>query len=432
MTQLLQFKQCFEELEELIIYRNILQDKLIKKIKKLISQLNNKQKNQAKIKSNYYELCHELIKTAEKDKLQGDLWKNYCLNLIALDENTFSLTSEKLGTALGSSLYQAATHDLQILKKLFNLNLIEIGHILGINQFDFINDFQPSFLNNTHNFKKLKEIFSQITTPKKLTKQLAEYYHTTGAGKMNKYIAFRWKKDKGLIGIENPDPITFNDLAGYESQKEKLIQNTEIFINNKKANNILLFGDSGTGKSSSVKALVNKYAKQGLRLIEITKYQMEHLPKILELLKNRGLYFIIFMDDLSFEDFETEYKYLKAVIEGGVEIKPENVLFYATSNRRNLIKEKWSDRDNETGEIHLSDALQEKSSLVERFGITITYEAPDQEEYLKIVEKLAKQNEIKLPKKKLRKKAKQWAMWHNGRSGRTAQQFINHLAGKLT
>jgi hypothetical protein len=198
-------------------------------------------------------------------------------------------------------------------------------------------------------------------------------------------------------------------------------------IKGKAANNVLLFGDSGTGKSSSVKALMNKYADQKLRLIEITKYQMKYLPKILELLKNRGLYFIIFMDDLSFEDFETEYKYLKAVIEGGVEVKPQNVLFYATSNRRNLIKEKWSDRDEESGEIHLSDALQEKFSLVERFGITITYESPNQEEFLNIVEKLAKKHEINIEITELRKQAKQWTMWQNGRSGRTAQQFINHL-----
>ena len=220
-------------------------------------------------------------------------------------------------------------------------------------------------------------------------------------------------------------------LIGYENQKEKLIKNTEAFLKNKPANNVLLYGDSGTGKSSSIKALLNRYATEGLRLIELAKYQMKELPKILEVLKDRGLYFIIFMDDLSFEDFETDYKYMKAIIEGGVEVKPNNVLFYATSNRRHLIKEKWSDRDQESGEIHLSDAIQEKISLASRFGITISYESPQQKGYLRIVKELAKQNNITLPVEELKERAIQWEMWNNGRSGRTAQQFIDYLLGEL-
>jgi hypothetical protein len=415
------------KLDQLIIYRNILQDKLVKKVKKLLLELNKKQQNSPEVHIKYYEICHELIKVAEEERFQGDIWKNYLLKLIAQDKNTFSLNSEKSVKNLGKSLIQATKHDLKILKKFYNLDLKKIAKTLGIEENNFINDFQPTFPHKSRSIEKLNKTFSQTESIEKLLNKLATYYHENGAGQLNKYIAFHWQDEEGLTGIKNPDPITFNDLVGYESQKEKLIQNTRTLIKGKAANNVLLFGDSGTGKSSSVKALMNKYADQKLRLIEITKYQMKYLPKILELLKNRGLYFIIFMDDLSFEDFETEYKYLKAVIEGGVEVKPQNVLFYATSNRRNLIKEKWSDRDEESGEIHLSDALQEKFSLVERFGITITYESPNQEEFLNIVEKLAKKHEINIEITELRKQAKQWTMWQNGRSGRTAQQFINHL-----
>lgn len=242
------------------------------------------------------------------------------------------------------------------------------------------------------------------------------------------------KKPEGGItfrAINNMDKVALSDLVGYEIQKKKLIDNTEAFVHGRKANNVLLFGDSGTGKSTSIKAIVNQYYDQGLRMIEIYKHQFKDLSNVIAQIKNRNYRFIIYMDDLSFEEFEVEYKFLKAVIEGGVETKPENILIYATSNRRHLIKETWSDRDdvkNENG-MHKSDTMEEKLSLVNRFGVTINYSKPTQKEYFNIVIQLARKEGITLSDEELQKEANKWELSHGGISGRTAQQFVNYLMG---
>ena len=228
--------------------------------------------------------------------------------------------------------------------------------------------------------------------------------------------------------------MTLDDLVGYESQKQKLIENTEAFVHGRQANNVLLFGDAGTGKSTSIKAILNQYYAQGLRMIEVYKHEFQYLSRIISEIKNRNYRFIIFMDDLSFEEFEIEYKYLKAVIEGGLETKPENVLIYATSNRRHLVRETWSDRsDMSQDELHRSDTMQEKLSLAGRFGVSIGFYRPSQKEYFEIVTELAKEYpQISLSQEELLQKANQWELSHGGISGRTARQFIDHLAGVLT
>jgi predicted AAA+ superfamily ATPase len=226
--------------------------------------------------------------------------------------------------------------------------------------------------------------------------------------------------------------VCLDDLIGYEPQKKALTENTEAFVNGKAANNLLLYGDSGTGKSTSIKAIVNQYYDRGLRMIEIYKHQFGALSKLVSEIKNRNYRFIIYMDDLSFEEFEIEYKFLKAVIEGGVETKPDNILIYATSNRRHLIKENWSDRNDmeHSNGMHRSDTMEEKLSLVHRFGVTINYSKPSQKEYFGIVNELAKRNGIEMDEKELNLKANAWELQHGGISGRTAQQFINYLAGQ--
>ncbi|MEN6351222.1 MAG: ATP-binding protein, partial [Syntrophomonas sp.] len=253
--------------------------------------------------------------------------------------------------------------------------------------------------------------------------------HTRGCGIMNRYRAFFW--DKGLKGIENPDPIKLEDLVGYEYQKEILTGNTEAFLRGKKANNILLYGEKGTGKSSSVKALLNKYTGQGLRMIELGKKQLLDFPRVVETVRNRGMYFIIFIDDLSFEDFEVEYKEIKASIDGSLQARPDNVLLYVTSNRRHLIRENWSDRKPSGEEIHISDTFQEKLSFADRFGIMISYQSPNQDEYLQIINELARKNNVTIPPEELKKLAIQWERKYHGRSGRTARQFINHIASSI-
>ena len=247
---------------------------------------------------------------------------------------------------------------------------------------------------------------------------------------LNKAVRFT-SDEKGEINfqpINNMEKVMLEDIVGYEWQKQALVDNTKAFVEGRKANNVLLFGDSGTGKSTSIKAIVNAYYDQGLRMIEIYKHQFQDLSQVMSSIKNRNYKFIIYMDDLSFEEFEIEYKFLKAVMEGGLEIKPANILIYATSNRRHLIKETWKDRNDveHINDIHRSDTMEEKLSLVNRFGVTICYARPNRKEYQNIVSELAKKNGIGMTEEQLFAEANKWEISHGGISGRTAQQFINH------
>ena len=232
-----------------------------------------------------------------------------------------------------------------------------------------------------------------------------------------------------IVPITNIAHVHLDDLIGYEIAKQKLIENTEAFVSGKEANNCLLFGDAGTGKSTSIKAIANQYYDRGLRLIEIYKHQFCDLHDVIAQVKSRNYKFIIYMDDLSFEDFEVEYKYLKAVIEGGLEKKPDNILIYATSNRRHLIRENFSDKEEIREDMHTSDTVQEKLSLYARFGVSIYFGAPDKKEFQEIVKRLAKKHGIEMPEEELLLEANRWELSHGGRSGRTAQQFMNYLLG---
>ena len=224
--------------------------------------------------------------------------------------------------------------------------------------------------------------------------------------------------------------VKLDDLVGYEIAKKKLIENTEAFVQGRKANNCLLFGAAGTGKSSSIKGILNQYYDQGLRIIEVYKHQFQDLNDVIAQIKNRNYKFIIYMDDLSFEEFEIEYKYLKAVIEGGLEKKPDNILIYATSNRRHLIRETFNDKQERDEELHCSDTVQEKLSLVYRFGVTIFFGSPDKKEFQNIVKTLADRYGIEIPEEELYLEANRWELSHGGLSGRTAQQFIDYLLGR--
>jgi hypothetical protein len=231
--------------------------------------------------------------------------------------------------------------------------------------------------------------------------------------------------------INNMDTVMLDDLIGYELQKKQLVDNTLAFVEGRGANNVLLYGDSGTGKSTSIKAIVNEFYGQGLRMIEIYKHQFKDLSQVIAQIKNRNYKFIIYMDDLSFEDFEIEYKFLKAVIEGGVETKPDNILIYATSNRRHLIKETWNDRNDMeiNPEIHHSDTVEEKLSLSSRFGCSICYSKPNKKQFNEIVLGLAHKHQIPMTDEELLAESNKWEIRHGGISGRTAQQFINYCMG---
>ena len=281
---------------------------------------------------------------------------------------------------------------------------------------------------------RLSMKLGQAQSTDEFMEDMVSFYKDFGVGKLGLHKAFRIDEDgQGepvIVPITNIAHVKLDDLVGYEIAKKKLIDNTEAFVCGRKASNCLLFGDAGTGKSSSIKGILNQYYENGLRIIEIYKHQIQYLPKVIAQIKNRNYKFILYMDDLSFEEFEIEYKYLKAVIEGGLEKKPENVLIYATSNRRHLIKESFSDKEGRRDDLHSSDTVQEKLSLVYRFGVTIFFCAPNKKEFQNIVKVLAERHHLTMPEDELLLKANQWELNHGGLTGRTAQQFIDYLLGQ--
>ena len=289
--------------------------------------------------------------------------------------------------------------------------------------------------NVSEKVRDLSEKLESAKDEEEFFDHVTQFYKDYGVGMFGLNKAFRISDNNGKVefqAINNMEKVMLDDLVGYEIQKKKLVDNTEAFVQGRKSNNCLLFGDSGTGKSTSIKAIVNEYYDQGLRMIEIYKHQFKDLSNVIAMIKNRNYKFIIYMDDLSFEEFEIEYKFLKAVIEGGVETKPENILIYATSNRRHLIKETWNDRSDvqvDNG-MHKSDTMEEKLSLVHRFGVTINYSKPTQKEYFDIAIELCRRLGVELSDDEIKAEANKWELSHGGISGRTAQQFANYLAGQ--
>lgn len=282
----------------------------------------------------------------------------------------------------------------------------------------------------------MSRTLAQTENSTEFMEDMVRFYKDFGVGKLGLHKAFRIEHDeKGnvvIAPIKRIAHVALDDLVGYEIPKQKLIENTEAFVRGRKANNCLLFGDAGTGKSSSIKGILNRYYDEGLRIIEVYKHQFKDLNQVISQVKDRNYKFVIYMDDLSFEEFEIEYKYLKAVIEGGLERKPDNILIYATSNRRHLVRERSGDKLelNDEDDLHSSDTVQEKLSLVYRFGVRIYFGAPGRREFQNIVKVLAERNGIKMPEEKLLLEAGQWELSHGGLTGRTAQQFIDHLLGR--
>ena len=405
----------------LILFRDILYDAIIHNALKLINNANNNNEKEEL----YFSLQSALLQKMKNVHFCGSYWQGYLAFKIASSENAFSLGCET--EIEDEDILKIAIKDFEIIKKLYNVDWSVIAESFG--------DADSSvFLSERTSANSIrKKIHDALTGQDNISGMslLKEYYAEKGCGIFERYDAFKWNEDKGLSGIESYDPITFEDLTGYEKQKNQLIENTEFFLKGMKANNILLYGDRGTGKSSSVKALLNKYKNKKLKMIEIKKEQFYCFPDIINSIKKRGYKFVIFIDDLSFEDFETDYKHFKAVIEGGLEVRPQNVVIYATSNRRNIIKETWKDQAEINGDVHISDSIQEKVSLADRFGITITYPAPDKNLFLKIVMDLAHNENLNMDKDALLEEALKWEMRYHGRSGRSARQFIDYMTSKM-
>lgn len=342
-------------------------------------------------------------------------WAAYLDQAVQTDENSFALHCERGEyAALSLRILDAVRQDLRILQ---NLKTWNPRTYLEAEASPWRPE-PPVEAPNRRDESDLQNILDKLVRD----------YREQGTGQFGRDACFTWNHGTlAFQAVAHPDPSTFEQLIGYERQKQLLQQNTLQFLKGLPANNILLYGDRGTGKSTSVKALINRYASQGLRIIEVRKENLEDFPAIINRLKDRGLKFILYVDDLSFESTETQYKHLKALLEGGLETRPANVLIYATSNRRHLLKETFADRESD---VHGNDTIQEQLSLSDRFGITITFTSPNHTEFLEIVRGLAAQRGLPVDEE-LTARALQWERFHNGRSGRTARQFIDHLQGEL-
>ena len=427
--------------QELIVYRDLEGEKLLYDVTWLMKHYDDAYYNQEDLAALLYQCIHGLIDQAGNYGFHGNLWHCYLANLLVNNENSYSCGCEIRGTIEGT-INQAALHDIGIFKEFYDYDFSGMMESLDAHCFSMVLAYdsckQGSKVYNSRICRRICDLavkFTQNHLPEEMKATLTEFYKEYGVGKFGLHKAFRVVRDEQgvhIVPILNIAHVQLEDLVGYELPKKKLTDNTEAFVEGRKANNCLLFGDAGTGKSTSIKAILNEFYDRGLRMIEIYKHQFEDLSSVISKIKNRNYRFIIYMDDLSFEEFEIEYKYLKAVIEGGLETKPDNVLIYATSNRRHLIRETWGDRSDMTqDELHHSDTMQEKLSLVARFGVSINYGAPTQKEYFDIVEHLAAPYEnFGLSKDELRQQANAWEMRNGGLSGRTAQQFITYMVDK--
>lgn len=429
----------YREVAKLIIYGNH-EDTILMKMSDIFKKFDRDEETPDKLISDIYEQIKRILEVATDYGFDKNLWHNYLTFYLITNENPFSLTCEKVGANDGS-VNEFAKNDFKVFMNLFNYDFRPIEAALGINCFSLISDYKAivkkELMYNKNVSEKVQALSLKLETAKdenEFFNYVTDFYKAYGVGMFGLNKAFRViGGDNGVTftPINNMDKVMLDDLIGYETQKKKLVENTEAFVQGRKANNALLFGDSGTGKSTSIKAIVNEYYDQGLRMIEIYKHQFKDLSNVIASIKNRNYKFIIYMDDLSFEEFEIEYKFLKAVIEGGVETKPDNILIYATSNRRHLIKETWNDRNDmeSNNGLHRSDTIEEKLSLVNRFGCQISYSKPSQKEFFDIVIGLARKNNVKMTDEELMAEANKWELSHGGISGRTAQQFINYCLG---
>ncbi|WP_409016597.1 ATP-binding protein [Anaerostipes caccae] len=431
----------YKNVSKLLIYGDMEPDSILMQLSDIFRCMDEESQPKEVLTTRVFRQIKRILQVATDYGFDENLWHNYLTFLLITNENPFSITCEKVGARDGSVNY-FAENDFRAFKELFDYDFSKIEEYLGVDCFSRLSDYKaigkPELMYNKNVSEKVRALsrkLEQTRDEHEFFQVVTDFYKAYGVGMFGLNKAFRIEEKTGgditFRAINNMDKVALSDLVGYEIQKKKLVDNTEAFVHGRKANNVLLFGDSGTGKSTSIKAIVNQYYDQGLRMIEIYKHQFKDLSNVIAQIKNRNYRFIIYMDDLSFEEFEVEYKFLKAVIEGGVETKPENILIYATSNRRHLIKETWSDRDdvkNENG-MHKSDTMEEKLSLVNRFGVTINYSKPTQKEYFNIVIQLARKEGITLSDEELQKEANKWELSHGGISGRTAQQFVNYLMG---
>ena len=417
------------DLRNLVVCRDLLEDPVIQKIIELVEFREKYPSSPAKNRMESFlqsEVAALLIQQAEKLGISGNLLPAYIVHLLAEGGNVAARTIEAVGS-YGKGLLDSLGDDMILL-----LPYLKVKTTVVIGR-------DNPFLNNYHPAKKEQNLFEtnllqrlvEMKTITSAARHLLRHYEKWGSGMMARYTAFRVGAGGTLIGIADFPVFNWDDLLGYEDQKYKLLTNTQNFMEGRPANNVLLTGARGTGKSTGVKALAAMFAADGLRLIQIGRDQLELVAPVLEKLNEiRSKKFILFFDDLSFDEGESGYKYLKSAIDGSVTAQPDNVLIYATSNRRHLLKETWSDRNDALeAEVYRQDSANESISLSDRFGLILHYSTPSQEEYLQIIDHELRKAGVRLSKEELRLEGVRWEMEHSGRNGRIANQFVKWYLG---
>lgn len=429
-------------ISNLLVYGKLPEDSILWQLADICEKLENRTESREVLRRRVYEQVKNLLIIATDYAFDKNLWHDYLTFLLITSENPFSLVCEKTGAQDGTVNY-FVKHDFKMFRALFDYDFTALEKELDVDCFGHLTHYhairKKELMYNKNVSEKvrtLSEQLEQAADENEFFDCVTAFYKDYGVGMfgLNKAFRIAGQEDGEIhfLPINNMDAVMLDDLIGYEFQKKKLVENTQAFVEGKAANNVLLFGDSGTGKSTSIKAIVNEFYPQGLRMIEIYKHQFKDLSTVIAQIKNRNYKFIIYMDDLSFEEFEIEYKFLKAVIEGGVETKPDNVLIYATSNRRHLIKETWKDREDmeHSEDLHRSDTMEEKLSLVNRFGLTIYFAKPNKAGFNEMAVILARRagiTEEKMTDEEIYYEANRFEMRGGGLSGRTAQQFANYL-----
>lgn len=383
-------------LASLSVFRNILEDSVIKELRELLAAADSGDIPQTL--ECYGKFVHELYE-------HNVCFSRYLLKLVTEDENVY-IISHSQGREISSPVKEAADNELAVLQELSQLAPEDIAD--GIGYSGFLPRWETSSINFTDKYHQRLKNVAQL-----------------GYGKWAKSDMFIFREGS-IVPVKSHDTQKLSELYGYDIQRNSVINNTLALLHGKPALNALLYGDAGTGKSSTVKAIVNEYSPMGLRLIEITKEQLRNIPEIVDEISGNPLKFIIFIDDLSFTAGEDSFGALKATLEGSVAATAENMVIYATSNRRHLIKETFSDREGD--DVHRNDSLQETLSLSARFGLRVNFTRPDKDAYVSIASELAKSKGIKMSEKDIALKAEQFAISSgNGRSPRTAKQFVEQL-----
>jgi hypothetical protein len=436
----------------LTVYKSITEDETVRSFLDLLEMIDDESSMPYDIVNAYHWLVHDLLSIQSGDGVNP--WKDHILDLMLNDENAFSKYCQSMedNADIPYAIQQAVKSDMQYLQTLCSIDSDVLKQNIGMRTgmvaqhwpgWDILynpgysrKDEQPNQEDDSLQWLQnqrisIKRRIADSACWSDMIDALAEFYKKMGISIFNKYLTFRWVGSRAgytgyLAGVAEPDPIRLDNLIGYDVQRKQVIDNAERFVAGYPANNMLLYGDRGTGKSSTVKALIHRYGKDGLRLIEVSRDNLNDFYDILDTVRSFKQRFILFVDDLAFDADESAYTGLKAVLEGGIEARPDNVVIFATSNRRHLVKEYFSDRM-DGDEMHEGDTRQEKLSLADRFGIVVTFLQPDQEEYLEIVDGLARRQGIEMNIDELNSMALQWQAKHNGRSGRTAAQFITYL-----